>query len=170
MNKEKIENYGGIYTDRPFEANPKCLALAAAAVIAYWYLPQNSIIMAIVIFIAVYILIAWYDWAYECSVQLKSGKYGPQSIADSIFKPFSLNNPNIPAMQATDQNWLPEDEQLVIRQRNIWLFHAAVVAPALLYLGFYGSESGRGAFILAGSLGAFAGVYHGFQFAHYLNN
>ena len=61
---------GGIYADRPFELNPKCVAFSGALVAAYWYLPcrydPQKYITSAFIATSAYVAMAWYDKQYDC--------------------------------------------------------------------------------------------------------
>lgn len=152
---------GGIFTNRPFEANPKCIVFAGFLALAYWYTaPKHSTSdrygrnpwLLPIIFVAAYVAMAWYDYAYDCSVKLKSGS-SPigAAVADSIFKP-----------QYRDADDGTESEQEKIYRRNVYLFHVMFVAVPLLYVGFARNPS-RDVRYAVGLLGTGALLYHGYR-------
>ncbi len=146
---------GGIFTDRPFEANPKCIVIAATAAAAYWWLPHGNALLLPVIFIVVYILLAWYDYLYNCDTKLYSGQYGPVSWIDSIFKPQRLDDGD------TNPRLLSPDAQVRHKLMMTYAFHLFAVAPVLLYVAHYGPDTPRQTFQLLGALGIGAAAYHG---------
>jgi len=141
------ESAGGIFTERPFEPNTKCLVIAAAAVVAYWVIPKGNVFLIPVIFIIVYILIAWYDFVYNCSDVMKSGKYGPVGVATSIFKP------------QYREDTLSQQE--VKYRHNVYLLHLIAIAPLLLYVGLRGLSSNPKVFPVVAAIGGIAALYHG---------
>jgi hypothetical protein len=143
----------GIFTERQFEFNPKCVLFATAMMGLYWFLPQErNKLMLPFIFVVSYVSMAWYDKAYECKERLKSGS-APLGAAtfDSIFKP-QLRSPSSKT-----------SEQERIYRRNVYTFHVLAVVPLLLYVGYYGKESNRAVFPLIGALGVLALAYHAYR-------
>lgn len=66
---------GGLF-GTPLYLNPKCLVFSAFVLAVYW-MPhpkayEHRILMAFVIATTAYVLMAWYDYLYDCT-----DKYGP---------------------------------------------------------------------------------------------
>src|SRR5689334_11306250 len=86
---------GGIYINQPFAFNLKCVIFGSLLMLFYWFLPCNrNVYLLPALFIIGYILMAWYDWLYDCSVKLYTGSKGVVGIFDSPFKPQRLNEEN----------------------------------------------------------------------------
>ena len=74
---------GGIFTNKPFEFNLKCIIFGTVLVVLYWFASKSddtNYWLFPLIFIIAYIAMAWYDYLYNCESKLRSGKYGPTSI------------------------------------------------------------------------------------------
>ena len=147
---------GGIFTDRPFEPNPKCIVFALGIMGIYWFAPakKNKWLLP-PLFVASYVAMAWYDYAYDCEPKMKSGTSPVgAAMADSIFKP-----------QYRDAS-AKESRQENLYRRNVYLFHLAFVAPLLLYVGFAPSSAKTKQWLpVVGSLGIGALLYHGYRLA-----
>lgn len=139
---------GGIFTNRPFSFNLKCIVFGFALVIGYWAAagPMVNFWLFPLIFILAYVAMAWYDELYSCSDRLRSGRYGVVSVADSIFKP-QLRDSSLPD-SAVDQSYL--------YKRNMHMFHAFIAMPLFMYVTY-----GRGGAATLAFGFAFLGfVYH----------
>jgi len=149
---------GGIFVDQPYHPNPKCLLFSAAVMALYWFSPakKNKFLMPI-IFTVSYIAMAWYDYKYNCDTIMYSGNaIGPNTV-DSIFKP-----------QRRDDNKTEKKKNLSTDQeaeylKRVYLFHVIAVAPLLIYVGYKGIDVNPKLYPVVLSLGAMAGVYHGFR-------
>ena len=91
---------GGIFVDRPFSFNIKCVIFGLTLVAFYWLATQGKFNPWIVplIFIVAYIAMAWYDEIYNCEDRLRSGTNSPVAMVDSIFKPQLRDICRAPAM------------------------------------------------------------------------
>ncbi|MAF37124.1 hypothetical protein CL622_08485, partial [archaeon] len=78
---------GGIFIDRPFHANPKCIVLSILAMVSYWFLPYRNPYMLPVLFVVIYVVIAWYDHLYKCEDKLFSGNVWGLNVFDLWPKP-----------------------------------------------------------------------------------
>lgn len=139
---------GGIFVNRPFSFNLKCIVFGFALVIGYWAAAGHRVNFWLfpLIFILAYVAMAWYDELYNCSDRLRSGRYGMVSVADSIFKP-QLRNSNLPD-SAGDQTYL--------YKRNMHMFHAFIAMPLFMYVTY-----GRGGIAALAFGFAFLGfAYH----------
>jgi len=156
---------GGIYTNRPFEANPKCIVMGLAACMMYWFLPaQRNPFMLPIIFIIVYIIMAWYDWLYNCNTKMYTGYGTPVGWFDSIFKPQRRDevykDPKDPAYKR-DIYLLPNQERHY--KMMVYVFHLLAVAPIAIYIGIKGKDAHEKAFGPLLALGGMAAAYHGFK-------
>lgn len=145
----------GIYKKGFFAPNPKCIVFGAAVVGYYWYCSKqagktNHYLFPL-IFLVAYILMAWYDYIYNCD-RMYSGSYGPMAVADSIFKPQYRDN--------------MVDDQQKMYDRNVYLVHAVAIAPLLIYMGMRGIKADPRLFPVLSVLGTGALAYHGYQFLH----
>ena len=146
--------YGGIFTDRPFEFNMKCIAISLFLSVGYWLVPAKNIIVLITILIMSYLAISWYDYLYDCTPRMKSGQATPRSI----FKP-----------QERDPSETGHPAEYTYL-RIVYGFHLLIIAPLVLYCGSVGymktsAEGGVNKFMFATliSVGILATLYHGFR-------
>ena len=122
---------GGLFVERPFHLNPKCVIFAFILMAGYWFLPPKEVIMLPMIFITSYIAMAWYDFVYNCDTPLFSGT----SSTTSWGKPQRrLRRPAIPPDGSVP---LVEDQEEAYR-RNINLFHVFGVMPFFIGMAYLG--------------------------------
>ena len=139
---------GGIFVNRPFSFNLKCIVFGFALVMGYWAAagPRVNFWLFPLIFILAYVAMAWYDELYNCNARLRSGRYGVVAVADSIFKP-QLRGTGL------DES---ADDQAYLYKRNMHMFHAFIAMPLFMYVTY-----GRGgAAALAFGLALLGFVYH----------
>ncbi len=114
----------GIYVDSFFAPNPKCIVfatlIAALYAVAAGKRRRNNYLIP-VLFVSAYVAMAWYDHVYDCDRKMRSGR-SPMAIVDSTLKP----------QQRGDQRCSLTDQEQRYR-RNVYMLHALVVAPLLLY-------------------------------------
>ncbi len=148
---------GGIFTERPFEPNPKCILLGFIFMLLYWFIPdEKNVFMLPVIFIVVYVLVAWYDFVYHCDDKMFTGTSTPVGISDSIFKPQRRNdNRNYPR-----DKYLVEDQEGAYL-RNVYLFHLIIIMPLLGYIGYMGTNTPKQAYAPLLGLSILGAFYHG---------
>ncbi len=148
---------GGIFVNRPFSFNLKCIVFGFALVIGYWgaAAPNVNFWLFPLIFVLAYVAMAWYDELYNCSDRLRSGRYGVLSVVDSIFKP-QLRDSHLPALPNS------ADDQAYLYKRNMHMFHAFIAMPLFMYVTY-----GRGGVAaLAFGLAFLGFVYHLFALAN----
>lgn len=150
---------GGIYIDKPFSPNIKCIIFASLMVIFYWISSIGKTIYWLfpLIFIISYIALAWYDAVYNCSDKLYSGRNVGVSTFDSIFKP------QLRGLSGEQSTILNQEK---IFQRNVYLFHLLLVAPLLLYMVIagYRGKLNKKWFIVLSVIVAMVVLYHGYRF------
>jgi hypothetical protein len=158
---------GGIFTDKPFEFNVKCAIISVIGIILF-LLPGNTlykdgsyVLMLIIslLFIILYVAVAYYDHLYNCDTIMKSGKY---SITRS-FKPH-------------EQIGLQEEHRYL---KSIHLMHVVIISPLLILIASRGisllnpgdqpidkylSKSDKYLFPTVGGLGVLTLLYHGIRF------
>ena len=76
---------GGIFPNRPFEFNIKCIIFTIIIAGGYWYLPVKNIYILFFLLWFPYIIIAWYDYSYNCENKMK---YTLFPFGKYIFLPF----------------------------------------------------------------------------------
>ena len=156
-----IENYGGIFTNKPFELNPTCIIFGFILMLFYWVISsEKNPFMLPFLFIIAYIAMAWYDWLYNCSVKMYTGRgaISPIGIIDSVFKPQRRSETQI---HERDQELLPNQEQVYLK--TVYLFHLIAVMPLLAYIGWNGAASDKRVFPIILGISILVGLYHGFR-------
>lgn len=160
---------GGIFIGRPFNPNIKCVIFGFLLALMYIYLPRqaqgkgNPLIIAL-IFIISYIAMAWYDFAWDCNDKMFSGT-GPSLHFGSIFKPqYRRPGPSSEDKVETDygSSILVAGQEKIFK-KNVYFFHAFIVAPLLMYVGYYGASSNSNVWGALGGMGAMAAIYHTFR-------
>lgn len=141
---------GGIFTDRPFSPNIKCILFGLSVSLLHVYLPRDNLLVIALIFVIAYVAMAWYDAMYDCSDKMLSGKWS----STGIFKP-QYRFPHKQSVLVSNQ----EKQYL----KKVYLFHALWVAPLLIYVGAKGAMANPNAFGATLALGIMAGLYHSFR-------
>jgi len=161
---------GGIFTGKPFELNIKCVIISIIGILLF-LLPGfqiyeegniwSMIIIIMLLFIVLYVAIAYYDYIYDCNPKLKRGYY---SITGA-FKP--------PNTEPTTCEQSLKDEHNTLR--SIHLMHLFIVAPMLTYAGIIGYKHVTGKstintnlssqlFTVLAATGGVTALYHGYRF------
>jgi hypothetical protein len=116
---------GGLF-GTPLYLNPKCLVFSAFVLAVYW-LPHpkaysHRVIAAFLLATAAYILLAWYDYLYDCT-----DKYGPTFLGwmTMAFKPPEYRE---------KYNALPIKYQKMVRTFDIVVLGVIVFALAYPYM------------------------------------
>ena len=162
IDKEKGNNSTQVYVKKDFSLNPKCLILSTLLSGLYAYVAYNPAkayyginpLIFVLIYLFTYIGLAWYDEYYECQTGILHtgvGVNGEKMIInpDSIFKP-----------GAHDQD--------VYYMRAVYTFHLLMVAPLMMYIGYYGPNAHPFATTFLGGLGVMAAMYHGYMLRTHL--
>ena len=121
----------------------------------------SMIIIIMLLFIVLYVAIAYYDYIYDCNPKLKRGYY---SITGA-FKP--------PNTEPTTCEQSLKDEHNTLR--SIHLMHLFIVAPMLTYAGIIGYKHVTGKstintnlssqlFTVLAATGGVTALYHGYRF------
>lgn len=62
---------GGIFPDRPFSWNIKCIIFTIIIAGGYWLLPHKNMYVLIFLLWIPYLALAWYDYYYDCQDKMK---------------------------------------------------------------------------------------------------
>jgi hypothetical protein len=149
---------GGIFGDRPFTLNPKCIFFALVCMALFMYRPSFSRpIFAFAaltgVFWVAYIAMAWYDYYFNCDiVPLRKGQYSLQGLLK-------------PPAHAPEKQYLPVGvpQGAIDASRDltlIYLLHLVVIAPFIGYIAFMGRRTPEAAFWLLGAVTALTVMYH----------
>lgn len=117
---------GGGMFGTPLYLNPKCLVFSAFVLAVYW-MPhakayEHKIVIAFVLASAAYVLMAWYDYLYDCT-----DRFGPTFLGwlTKVFKPKEYS-------QKFDE--LPVKYQKIVRTVDIVVLVGILV---LLFSPYY---------------------------------
>ena len=153
-----MQEQQGIFVTSPFHANPKCIFIGVALMLAYWFLPYRNKYLLPLIFIISYISIAWYDYLFDCDRKLYSGTFIGENTFDTWGKPqnrrYDVNHPD-------DASYVSNQE--LAYRRNIYLFHALGVAPFLIYIAYHGNRNDPKIYSALMMLAIMAEIYHTFR-------
>lgn len=150
---------GGIFVERPFVFNWKCIVFATVVCAIFALAPgdRSSRMIAIPgVFVACYVAMAWYDYAYDCDEKMLSGQF----TYGSIFKPRSHGDTDRIVMSEDPPE--PVEDQHDAYMRRVYLFHLVVVAPLLGYVA-YADTIGTGMRWAVGEMAVLAALYHGYR-------
>ena len=147
----------GLFVEKPFHPNPKCVVFAVALMLLYWFLPrENNVFMLPIIFVVAYVSMAWYDYLYDCSSIMRSGSYIGSNTFDAIFKPQRRDEA---AKLKYDTKFVGDQEQAYLSR--VYLFHVLAVSPVLIYAGYMAQEADPRIFPVLMTFGVISLFYHG---------
>ena len=150
---------GGIFVNKPFAFNIKCMIFSSLCMLLYYagvHSKEVDMVVIGLIFVVSYIMLAWYDYIYDCNTVMDSGTH---SIGTSILKPQMRGDPG----------WEPTDSDIKIANqekeylKKVYYLHALMIAPLLIYIGWRGKDTRPELFGALGGLGIMAMVYHGYR-------
>lgn len=149
---------GGLFLDRPFRANIKCVWFAIIMMLYYYYATEtpNTWILPVIAVVS-YVALAWYDYVYSCSDTLYPGGLFNWT---AIFKPEPTTH-ELDMPGTNNGNAGLADDQRSAFLRAVYIFHALIIAPFLIYIGYYGASADPRSFGVLLALGALALLYHG---------
>ena len=153
---------GGIFVRRPFHVNPKCIIISVIAMIFYWILPYRNPYVLPLLFVNVYIAIAWYDYLYKCNDKMYSGLNSTMAWAKHqrrIEKKTQINTQSTPQKQTEK---LSANQESSYKKSVAW-FHIIIVAPILLYIGAKKDKVDKRFWIVVLTLGLMGLLYHGLR-------
>jgi hypothetical protein len=116
---------GGMF-GTPLYLNPKCLVFSAFVLAVYW-MPhakayEHKIVIAFVLATAAYVLMAWYDYLYDCT-----DRFGPTFLG-WLSKPFK------PKEYSEKYDELPVKYEKIVRTVDIVVLFVILV---LLFSPYY---------------------------------
>lgn len=76
---------GGIFQERPFAWNVKCVVFSAVIAGGYWYLPPKSLYVLVFLLWLPYVSLAWYDYTYDCKDKMQPTLF---PLGRYVFLPF----------------------------------------------------------------------------------
>jgi len=62
---------GGIFPNYPFQLNIKCIIFTVFIAGGYWWLPKKNWIVLFFLLWLPYIVLAWYDYVYQCQYKMQ---------------------------------------------------------------------------------------------------
>jgi len=148
---------GGIFVEQPFHFNIKCVVFSIVLILCYWLLPSKQVVLVPMIFITGYIAMAWYDFMYNCDIQLHSGTsiLGIGTF-DAWGKPQRRNNSESKENK-TKKVFVKDQEAAYVRNVN-W-FHILGVMPFFVWANYTGGSPGVTAALWVAML--WVVIYHG---------
>jgi hypothetical protein len=151
---------GGIFVNRPFYLNPKCVVFGIGLMVAYWLLPYRNPFLLPILFVTGYILMAWYDYLYNCDMVMYSGT-SPLGVAtiDAWGKP--QRRRELPEA-GRDIPLLPDQETAY--KMKIYYLHTIFIAPVLAYVAYRGQKANPYVWAVLGAYALLAFAYHGLRF------
>ena len=69
--KDKKKCYDG-----PITGNLKCIIITALFALFYWFAPKKNKYILVLLLYSIYLLIAWYDYMYDC----QRNRFGPTPL------------------------------------------------------------------------------------------
>jgi hypothetical protein len=151
---------GGIFGDRPFTLNPKCILFALVCMGLFLIRPtfQHPVVALAaltVVFWVAYIAMAWYDYYFNCDIApLRKGEYSLQGW----FKPPA----HAPSKQSVPTG-VPQGAIDASRdQIVIYLLHLVFIVPLIATIAILGRGTPRSAFWLLGATALLTVLYHSY--------
>ena len=142
---------GGIFGDRPFVLNPKCILFALICMALFLVRPtfgHPAVAFAalMAVFWAAYIAMAWYDYYFNCDIEpLRKGTLSAQGLLK-------------PPAHVPEAQHRPMDTSR--HMTVIYLLHIAVIVPLIGYIAIRGKRTPPAAFWLLGAIATFTLGYH----------
>lgn len=157
---------GGIFTGRSFVYNPKCILFSFYSSLLFYAGGGRNPLLITLIFVMAYVLLAWYDWTYDCQDLMYSGT-GPGINFSPLFKPqYRKKDRDMTKDLSKDlsKDLVEDQEQAYLNK--VYFFHAFLVAPLLMYVGYWGPQSNTGVWGFLGGMGGIAFMYHGLRLSY----
>ena len=154
---------GGIFTGRPFFFNLKCIVFSFYSSLLFYAGGSRNPLLITLIFVIAYVILAWYDWAYECKDFMYTGT-GPGFDFSPLFKPQHRDRDRNIEDDTETKELVADQEKAYLNK--VYFFHAFIIAPLLVYIGYNGPTSRPGVWGFVGGLGGLAFIYHGFRLGY----
>lgn len=148
---------GGIFPNYPFQINIKCVIFAMIIIGLFFYIPPKlnnywKLFISLILFIVSYVLMAWYDYKFECQkLALKRS-----TSNNSITQPFK---PPIHTESQRDSSKATEEENH-LEEWLIHFYHILIITPLLLYIGLNKNKTKVNMFMFLIVNICFAIAYH----------
>lgn len=149
---------GGIFTGRPFHFNLKCIIFSFYSSLLFYAGGGTNPLIIALIFIIAYVILAWYDFVYDCNDFLYTGTGWPSTNFSPILKPQYREKER--DRELADKNQLVFDQEQAYLNK-VYFFHALTVAPLLMYIGYFGPNAHPNVWGFVGGMGGIAFIYHG---------
>lgn len=117
---------GGIFPDRPFESNIKCIIFTIIIAGGYWQLPAKNIYVLLFLLWLPYVAVAWYDYSYNCENKMK---YTLFPFGRYVFLPFKPKE-----YQKTYTDLSVEQKQLIDNNDHIYTWTILVIIIIIITL------------------------------------
>jgi hypothetical protein len=107
---------GGIFPNRPFAWNIKCIIFTILIAGGYWYLPPKNIYALFFLLWIPYIAMSWYDYAYDCRDKIQPTLFPYGRWVFLPFKPpgYKAEFEKLPKEQIATMNWLDHNLTWII--------------------------------------------------------
>ena len=153
---------GGIFGERPFTLNPKCVLFSLACIALFLIKPSfpgpiSAFVSLFVLFWVAYIAMAWYDYYFNCDiVPLRKGTLSLQGkLKPPAYVPEKQNLP-----VGVSQGKIDEHRDLIV----IYLLHILIIVPLIAFIAILGKRAPQSAFWMLGATAAMTLVYHSLGF------
>jgi hypothetical protein len=152
---------GGLFADKPFALNPKCIAFSVIIMALFLFKPvfDSNLTLGIAlfgVFVVSYVSMAWYDAFFDCRIlPLQRGSQG----ITTLFKP----PPHMPKKQEPKTTDELEGEDARKNKTLVYLMHVILVVPILAYIGIYRESVNPMMYPILIALAVFTAAYHGLQ-------
>lgn len=148
---------GGIFPNYPFQINIKCVIFAMIIIGLFFYVPpiMNNywkMFISLILFIISYVLMAWYDYKFECQKLALKRSTSDYSITQQLKPPIHTESQRDSSKETEDEKHLEE-----------WLihfYHILIITPLLLYIGLNKNKTNENIFIFLIVNICFALAYH----------
>ena len=149
---------GGIFGDRPFALNPKCIVFALICMALFLYKPSIShpavgFFVLGTIFTVAYVAMAWYDYYFNCDIAPL--RKGTLSLQGTIKPPAHQPDKQFAPMNKSQG---PVDSRR--DQYLIYLLHILIIAPFIGFIAYMGKRTPASAFWLLGAVAVMTLFYH----------
>ena len=145
---------GGLYKDRPFAFNVKCIIFSLMCMALFLYCPNKKTaewkryVALFVVFVVSYVAMAWYDHFFDCrTLPLRRGT---ASITGTL-KPYVAGD----SSGSSDSDSRPSELRL------IYLSHVLIIVPTLVYIALRKRKASRIVYPLLGVVSFMTLLYHG---------
>jgi hypothetical protein len=150
---------GGLF-NVPFVLNIKCIVFALICMSLFLYSPNfryrfSLYITLFIIFVISYVVMAWYDYFYDCTqFPLKRGESKWYNITNSFKPPMHKQD-----KQDTQVIKITKEESKM-ESKIVYLLHILFIVPFLTYIVSKGNNNNKNIYHILGALTIFTLFYH----------